>query len=78
MAAANASAVYLTPRDGDVARAFSQMLTETRRAFEQMDEELEAVRNAMRLQVAGIDMPRYVDRGSVARRHPPGWSRRVG
>lgn len=52
--------VYMKPRDGDTASAFSQMLVETRRAFEEMDQEVEALRHVMRLQVAGIDMARYV------------------
>jgi hypothetical protein len=66
--------VYIKPRDGDTARAFSQLLTETRRAFEETDKELEALRHAMRLQVAGVDMARYARFDMLA----PGVSRQFG
>jgi hypothetical protein len=55
-------------RDSDTDRAISAVKREVLRSFEEVDAELDSLRHALRLQVAGIDTARYVRFAMIAPR----------
>ncbi len=48
------------PRDQEVRSAVGSLISEVTKAFEETDKEIEALRHALRMQMAGIDTARYI------------------